>query len=171
MTPPKPKPTLLTSLGVSGGDSPPAAPINGEEAPATPDASGGEEASERSVRPPNAHSADQIPAPRRRRRGSAGAPSSLAAAGQGTGSPATAAIALDRIRQRHKERRAAGVRLPKGPLNVDLPLPLLDHVREVAQDIPYPLRRIAEEALELWLEATGNPLPVGPDTGSTSTAE
>ena len=171
MTPPKPKPTLLTSLGVSGGDSPPPAPINGEEAAPTTDASGGEEASERSIRPPDPHSADPRPAPRRRRRAPTGAPSSLAATHQTTESSATAAIALDRIRQRHKERRGAGVRLPKAPLNVDLPLPLLDHIRELAQDIPYPLRRIAEEALELWLEATGNALPATPDTTTTSVGE
>ncbi len=55
-----------------------------------------------------------------------------------------------------------GVRTPLAPLNVDIPLELLEHLRQVSLDIPYPLRRLAEEAVELWLGATGNRLSGDP---------
>jgi hypothetical protein len=63
--------------------------------------------------------------------------------------------ALRTIRDRHRAERAEA-KPPLAPLNVDVPLALLQHLRALSADIPYPLRRLTQEALELWLVATGN---------------
>lgn len=67
-----------------------------------------------------------------------------------------AAAALDVIRERHRARRGSGAKPPLAPLNVDVPLELLQQIRSLSSDIPYPLRRLAEEALELWVVATAD---------------
>ena len=134
---PEPKPTLLASIGVSGGEAPPGRAAHPDDVAATtapprkPRQSG-----TRRVRPsPPPRDANDQHVPE---------------------APETLPLVLDRIRDRHRARRSAGTRTPLAPLNVDVPLDLLEHVRQVSQDIPYPLRRLAEEAIELWLEATGN---------------
>ena len=141
MAAPEPKPTLLASMGVTGGEAPPA--------PASPTSQAGQaEASE-------THDSSS----RTRRRRSSSSPrtaSSPTTRNRPDPAPEALSAALHDIRQRHRERRTSGERTPLAPLNVDVPLDLLDHVRQVSQDIPYPLRRLAEEAIELWLEATGN---------------
>ncbi len=135
MAAPEPRPTLLSSIGVSGGEAPTAPP-----------------------RPDN----DTEPEPRLappRKEPSHPSRSSARSASDGeqtAATPETLSDALDAVRRRHRDRRTSGVRMPLAPLNVDLPLELLDHLRQLSQDIPYPLRRLAEEAIELWLEATGN---------------
>lgn len=138
MDTPEPKPTLLSTLGVSGGVVPPAAPTPTETGEAPP-----------STRPRRA--------PRRPK--SSVAAQIAAEANGSTEQLKTLQDALSQIQQRHRERRSTGLRTPLAPLNVDIPLDLLEHVREVSQDIPYPLRRLAEEAIELWLEATGQRPP------------
>jgi hypothetical protein len=141
MASPEPKPTLLASIGISGGEVPQAPAGPTEVAPQAPES--------------EAHDSNS----RTRRRRPSSSPRTA-------GSPTTRdgpepdlqtlSAALHEIRQRHRQRRSSGERTPLAPLNVDVPLDLLDHVRQVSQDIPYPLRRLAEEAIELWLEATGN---------------
>ena len=143
MAGPEPKPTLLASIGVSGGEAPAPAPTTPQHAAKQPP---GSETPDSSVRT-------------RRRRPSSSPPralGSLATQNPPERAPETLSAALHEIRQRHRERRSSGERTPLAPLNVDVPIDLLDHVRQVSQDIPYPLRRLAEEAIELWLEATGN---------------
>ena len=144
----EPKPTLLTSLGVR----------------ATPDAEADAEPGQEELT--GAQDGKPAPEPRRaRKRAPARAASTSgpkARSAVDTGAPASPADgALTRIRQQHRARRAEGVKPPLAPLNVDVPLDLLQHVRELSGDIPYPLRRVVEEALELWLVATGNTRPPG----------
>ncbi len=131
MTAPEPKPTLLSTMGVSGAVS--------------------------SLPQPNTGSPQgRAPSRRAPRRPGTSRPSPAASdADRPDQGAETLRDALSRIQQRHRERRTAGVRTPLAPLNVDIPLDLLEHARRVSQDIPYPLRRLAEEAVELWLEATG----------------
>ena len=142
MATPEPKPTLLASMGVTGGEAPPG--------PATP-TSQAEQA--------EASDTHDSSSSRTRRRRSSSSPRTASAPTTRTrpdSAPEALSAALHDIRQRHRERRTSGERTPLAPLNVDVPLDLLDHVRQVSQDIPYPLRRLAEEAIELGLEATGN---------------
>ena len=150
MATPEPRPTLLASIGVSGGEAPPTPRVEPDDEPAT-----------------------TAPSPQARRRAPRTRSSPRSGDAPNDRDPSEGAealpLALDRIRQRHRQRRSSGSRTPLAPLNVDLPLELLEHVRQVSQDIPYPLRRLAEEAIELWLEATGNrPSPEGPAAGSSA---
>ncbi|MCA1704670.1 MAG: hypothetical protein LC808_15960 [Actinobacteria bacterium] len=141
MAAPEPKPTLLASIGVTGGEAPPASasPTDlANQAPASETHDSGSR--NRRRRPSQSPRTASSPTTQDRR----------------DPAPATLSAALNEIRQRHRERRTSGERTPLAPLNVDVPLDLLEHVRQVSQDIPYPLRRLAEEAIELWLEATGN---------------
>ena len=141
MAAPEPKPTLLASIGLTGGEAPPtpASPTDlANQAPASETHDGGSRTRRR--RPSQSPRTASSPTSQDRR----------------DPAPATLSAALNEIRQRHRERRTSGERTPLAPLNVDIPLDLLEHVRQVSQDIPYPLRRLAEEAIELWLEATGN---------------
>lgn len=149
----EPKPTLLTSLGVRT-----AADDDAGAGPA-PDASadGG---------PSSAQDGKSPPSPRRARKKAPPRPASTggskARPANDEGGPASPADgALLHIREQHRVRRSEGVKPPLAPLNVDVPLDLLQHVRELSGDIPYPLRRLVEEALELWLVATGNTRPPG----------
>lgn len=135
MDTPEPKPTLLSAMGVSGGVVPSVTPPPTETDAAPPST------------PPRQ-------APRRLK--PSVAPEAAAKINGSTHQPETLRDALSHIQQRHRERRSSGVRTPLAPLNVDIPLELLEHVRQVSQDIPYPLRRLAEEAIELWLAAAGH---------------
>ena len=139
MATPEPKPTLLASIGVSGGEA---------------SRSSSPQSHDQSTEP----ASRQHPPSLKRRAPAARRPRPISTDPQTLETPDTLPLALEGIRRRHKDRRASGARTPLAPLNVDLPLELLEHVRQVAQDIPYPLRRLAEEAIELWLEATGNHL-------------
>ncbi len=136
---PEPRPTLLASMGVSGG---------AERSPAATDQIDGAAAGPARPRLRATRRASSSPRV-------SGASDDRDLSDTVEGVEALPAV-LDRIRQRHRDRRISNTRTPLAPLNVDLPLELLDHVRQVSQDIPYPLRRLAEEAIELWLEATGN---------------
>lgn len=144
MATPEPKPTLLASMGVSGGVPPATTPPSQKPEPAPP------------------------PAPRRRNPVPARGPGPPVRTQDSTPDPEQLSAALGEIRQRHRERRAVAERTPLAPLNVDIPLELLEHVRHVSQDIPYPLRRLAEEAIELWLLATSNGAP---QRSATSTGQ
>ena len=152
----EPKPTLLASLGVR------ATPDDETEAAAP-----GPEALTADSGSRSAQDGKSAPAePRRPRRNVPARPASTsgpkARSAVDDGGPASPADgALLRIRQQHRARRAEGSKPPLAPLNVDVPLELIQHVRELSGDIPYPLRRVVEEALELWLVATGNTRPPG----------
>lgn len=141
MTAPEPKPTLLATMGISPRPSEDAA-----SDPADPSNT------------PDSRETEPIPRPRRPSRSTA-LPDQIddAAFREPDLAPALAAI-----RARHRARRAVGERLPLAPLNVDVPLSLLEELREISQEVPYPLRRMTEEALELWLAATGHPEPGNP---------
>ena len=153
----EPKPTLLTSLGVRATPDDEADVAPGPEETA---ADTGPRSVQEGTAPPAA-------APRRARKKAQARPASTgggpkARPAGGDGGPASPADgALLQIRQQHRVRRSEGVKPPLAPLNVDVPLDLLQHVRELSADIPYPLRRVVEEALELWLVATANTRPPG----------
>lgn len=163
---PNPKPSLLSSLGVLPAPQPAderAASIEDTQTPVEDAAvpnnvqAGGEkrqDGSDVAVTPaPRQPTKSKSPAQTRERNADQ--------AGRPTGQPASdedsvVAAALHVIREQHRARRGSGAKPPLAPLNVDVPLELLQHIRRLSADIPYPLRRLAEEALELWLVATEN---------------
>ncbi len=169
---PEPKPTLLASLGVKPG--PRAEPIDenrSTEAPSEPskavapggrseDRAKGEEAAQPAPQP----SAGIARGTARRVRSTSKADSSVVQATKPLEHDATSTappvdVALRAIRDQHRLERSTGSREPLAPFNVDVPIGLLKHIRTLSSDIPYPLRRLAEEALELWLVATDNGRP------------
>ena len=170
---PEPKPTLLASLGV--GPSPAQPPVEelssraeGEADPTETDVAATEtpgaiaerqEAAE--FASPRRKTAEDATAGVRSTSKAGGSPRRQARLTEDDNEAASPAVdaALHAIREKHRTQRAAGAKSPLAPLNVDVPIDLLRHIRILSADIPYPLRRLAEEALELWLVATNNTQP------------
>ena len=171
---PEPKPTLLASLGVR--PSPAQPPVEGLSSRAEGEA-GPTETDVAATETPGAiaerQEAPEVPSHRRKTAEDA-TTAGVRSTSKAGGSPRRQArltehdneaavpavdVALHAIREKHRTQRAAGAKSPLAPLNVDVPIDLLRHIRILSADIPYPLRRLAEEALELWLVATNNTQP------------
>lgn len=140
MTGPEPKATLLASLGIQ----PSALPSTPRDV--EPDRVAN--AARAQAAPPTA------PAPQPlRKRATVG--ESVPKVAPNTAQPTEIAAALSLVKAANRARRGSTETTPLAPFNVDVPLDLLREVRAVSRDVPYPLRRLAEEALQLWLIAAG----------------
>lgn len=146
---PTPKPSLLQTMGLGATEAPSEAAETPQAAPvsvaAVPE-------SRTPAEPPHGSQVGRVGSQPSRR-----VESQKRAAEPDAGKPGSPADAtLQSIRLGHRTRRLGGAKPLLAPINVDVPAELLDHLRVLSADIPYPLRRIVEEALELWLVATAN---------------